>query len=129
MLHAIASLLWLIVVWGICGGAIARIAIVQAATPRQVSGVEALRFALANAHALIVAPVCPLLAVVFLALLNAAFGLLYRVPWVGPAMAGNGLLFPLAIGLVMTLFVAGLAAGWPLLQAATAGGADDALDS
>ena len=29
----------------------------------------------------------------------------------------------------MTLFVAALAAGWPLLQAATAGGAEDALDA
>ena len=29
----------------------------------------------------------------------------------------------------MTLLVAGLAAGWPLLQAATAGGAEDALDA
>ena len=29
----------------------------------------------------------------------------------------------------MTLLLAGLAAGWPLLQAATAGGAEDALDA
>ncbi len=29
----------------------------------------------------------------------------------------------------MTLFMAGLVAGWPLLQAATAGGAEDALDA
>ena len=57
------------------------------------------------------------------------FGLLYRVPVVGPALAGIGLVFPLAAGLVMTLFLAGLAAGWPLLQAATAGGAEDALDA
>ena len=29
----------------------------------------------------------------------------------------------------MTLLIAALAAGWPLLQAATAGGAEDALDA
>ena len=47
----------------------------------------------------------------------------------GRQLAGIGLSFPLAAGLVMTLLVAGLAAGWPLLQAATAGGAEDALDA
>ena len=65
----------------------------------------------------------------FCALIGAAFGLLYRLPVVGPALAGIGLFFPLAAGLVMTLFLAGLVAGWPLLQAATAGGAEDALDA
>ena len=49
--------------------------------------------------------------------------------WSGPRLAGIGLFFPLAAGLVMTLFLAGLVAGWPLLQAATAGGAEDALDA
>jgi len=57
------------------------------------------------------------------------FGLLYRIPSVGPALAGIGLIFPLVAGLVMALLVAGLAAGWPLLQAAIAGGAEDALDA
>ena len=62
MLHAISSLIWLIAVWGICGGAISRIAIVQAAAVRQTGIIDALRFALANAQPLIVAPLCPLLA-------------------------------------------------------------------
>ena len=50
MLHALSSLIWLIVVWGICGGAIARIAIVQAAAMRQTGSIDALRFAVANAN-------------------------------------------------------------------------------
>ena len=129
MMHALLSLIWLIAVWGICGGAISRIAIVQAATTRQTSSVDALRFALANAGPLIMAPLCPLFGIVFCALIGATFGLFYRIPGVGPALAGIGLIFPLAAGLVMTLFLAGLAAGWPLLQAATAGGAEDALDA
>jgi hypothetical protein len=129
MLHAISSVIWLIVVWGICGGAIARIAIVQAARQRQTSTTAALRFALAKSGPLIMAPLCPLFGVAFLAVICAGFGLLYRVPWVGPTLAGIGLVFPLAAGLVMTLFVASLVAGWPLLHAATASGADDALDA
>ena len=128
-LHATLSMIWLIVVWGICGGAITRIAIVQAATQRQTSTTAALRFALAKSRPLIMAPLCPLFGVTFLALICAGFGLLYRVPWIGPTLAGIGLVFPLVAGLVMTLLVAGLVAGWPLLHAATASGADDALDA
>ena len=92
----------------------------------------ALRFALAHAGPLILAPLCPLLGIAFCALVGVGvFGLLYRfcLVGVGPALAGIGLFFPLAAGLVMTLFLAGLVAGWPLLQAATAGGAEDALDA
>ncbi len=129
MMHALLSLIWLIAVWGICGGAISRIAIVQAATSRQTRSIDALRFALANAGPLILAPLCPLIGIAFCALLGASFGLLYRLPLVGPALAGIGLFLPLGAGFVMTLFLAGLAAGWPLLQAATAGGAEDALDA
>jgi hypothetical protein len=129
MLHAFASLLWLFVVWGICGGAITRIAIGRAAGMRQTSSPEALRFAWANVGPLIIAPLCPLLGVAVIALICIPFGFLYRIPSVGPALAGIGLVFPLVAGLVMALLVAGLAAGWPLLQAATAGGAEDALDA
>jgi hypothetical protein len=129
MLHATLSVIWLIVVWGICGGAISRIAIVQAAAQRQTSITTALRFALDKSGPLIMAPLCPLFGVTFLALICAGFGLLYRVPWIGTTLAGIGLVFPLAAGLVMTLLIAGLVAGWPLLHAATASGADDSLDA
>ena len=44
----------------------------------------------------------------FCAVIGAAFGLLYRLPAVGPALAGIGLIVPLAAGLVMTLLMAGL---------------------
>src|SRR5262249_59483345 len=47
----------------------------------------------------------------------------------GPAVAGVLLFIPLAVGLVMTLLVAALVAGWPLFHAALASGADDALDA
>ena len=43
----------------------------------------------------------------------------------------GGVLFaiPLGLGLIMTLLAGALAAGWPLLQAAVAAGAEDALDA
>jgi hypothetical protein len=128
MLHALVGLVWLMIVWGLCGGAIARIAVIQEAQMRQPGIGEGLWFAGRSAGPLIVTPLCPLLALAFCALVGVAVGLLYRLPS-GPAIAGIGLIVPLAAGLVMTLLAAGLIAGWPLMHAALAAGADDALDA
>ncbi len=122
-LHALLSVIWIIVVWGIAGGAIARITIVQAAKARQTGVGEAIRFALRAAAPLITAPCCPLLGLAFCAALCATFGLLYRVPIVGPAISGVLFFLPLAAGFVMTLLVAGQVASWPLMHAAIASGA------
>lgn len=127
--HALLGLIWLMIVWGICGGAIARIAVVQFAAARPCGIGESLRFAMRSLGPLVGAPLCPLLAMAVCALIGVAFGLLYRLPGVGPALAGFGLVIPLAAGLVMAMLVAGLVAGWPLLHAAMAAGADDALDA
>jgi hypothetical protein len=129
MVCALLSLIWVIVVWGVCGGAIARIAVVQVASLRQTGVAEALRFSLKSAGFLIVAALCPLLVLGICAAVAAAFGALYRLPVAGPALAGGALIVPLVIGVVMVLFVAGLVAGWPLLHAAVAAGALDALDA
>jgi hypothetical protein len=129
MLHALLSLLWVIVVWGICGGAIARIAIVQVAKVQQSGVAEALRFSVRSASSLILAPLCPLLGLAFCASVVAAFGLLYRLPAVGFTIAGILLFIPLTLGFLMTLMVAGLVAGWPLMVAAVAGGAENGLDA
>jgi hypothetical protein len=128
MLHALLGLVWLMGVWGFCGGAIARIACVQEAHARQPGIGEAVRFAWRTGPSLILAPIYPLVGLAFCSLTGIVFGLLYRVP-AGPAVAGVLLFIPLAVGLVMTLLVAALVAGWPLFHAALASGADDALDA
>ncbi len=129
MLHGLIGLLLLFAIWGICGGAIARIALVQIAKQRKLAIAEALQFASGSAVPLFLAPLCPLLGVLFCALVAAALGALYRVPLVGPPLAGILLFIPLFLGLVMMMLAAGLVAGWPLLHAAVAAGADDALDA
>ncbi len=75
------------------------------------------------------APLCPLIGLAFCAIIVAAFGLLYRLPVVGFTIAGVLLFIPLTLGVLMTLLVAGLVAGWPLMVAAVAAGAEDALDA
>ncbi len=128
MIHAMLGLIWLILVWGICGGAIARLATIQEAQMRQPGILEGLRFARQSSTWLIVAPLCPLLGIGFCSLLGAGFGLLYRVPH-GAILAGILLVFPILAGLLMAMLAAGLVAGWPLMHAAVAAGSDDALDA
>jgi hypothetical protein len=128
MLHALLGLVWLAIVWGVCGGAIARLVVIQEAQMRQPRIGEAIRFALGSATYLIVAPLWPLIGIAFCSIVGVVFGLLYRIPS-GAVVAGAGLILPMAVGLVMTLLAAGLVAGWPLFHAALAAGADDALDA
>ncbi len=128
MLHALLGIAWLMAVWGLCGGAIARIAAIQDAQARQPGIDEAFRFAWRSARPLILVPSYPLVAVGLCSLTGMAFGLLYRLP-AGPAVTGALLFIPLAFGLMMTFLIAALIAGWPLFHAAVASGADDALDA
>ncbi len=128
MIHGLLGLIWLILVWGICGGAIARLATIQEAQMRQPGILEGVRFVRRSATWLIVAPLCPLLGIGFCSLFGVGFGLLYRVPY-GAILAGILLVFPIAVGLLIALLAAGLVAGWPLMHAAVAAGSDDALDA
>jgi hypothetical protein len=126
---ALASL-WASVVWGLIGGAIARIAVVQAATGGRVGLVAALRFAWDKKVPLVWAPLSPLVGVAFFAALCAPMGLLYR--WAGrggEAVAGALAFLPLLAGLVMALILLGLAAGWPLMIATVAAEGEDTFDA
>jgi hypothetical protein len=129
MLHAILGMGWLFLIWGICGGAICRITVVRVARMQQTGVGQALGFSFQKAVPLILAPFIPLGCLAVCGAGLAGFGVLYRLPFVGGALAGILLFIPLGIGLIMTLMAAGLAAGWPLLPAAVAAGAEDALDA
>jgi hypothetical protein len=129
-LHAAGMALWAVAVWGIFGGAIARIAVVQAAGgPRPGVG-SAFRFAVGKSGSLIGAPLTPMLAVAIFAGVLAAFGLLHRIPWgIGPTVAGFLGFVPLLVGVVLALILLGLAAGWPLMHLTVAAENEDAADA
>jgi hypothetical protein len=117
-------------VWGIVGGAIARIAVVQAAGDHRVGLVSALRFALRKAISLVGAPLTPLFGVALFATCCAIFGLVARIPWgVGPTFAAILGFVPLLLGLIMALILLGLALGWPLMVATVAAEGEDAPDA
>jgi hypothetical protein len=128
-LHALLAAAWGAVVWGIFGGAIARIAVVQAARNQRIGIGEAVRFARQRWLALIGTPFCPLLGIGFFTLLCAVLGLLYRLPQVGPILAGIFAPVALLAGLVMTLILVSLAVGWPLMHATVAAEGEDGFDA
>lgn len=121
---------WAVAVWGVFGGAIARIAVVQAAGDRRVGLGSAVRFAIRKAGPLIGAPLTPMLAVAIFAASCAGFGLLYRIPrGIGATVAAFLGFLPLLAGLLMAMILLGLAAGWPLMHATVAAEGEDAADA
>ncbi|WP_435019383.1 hypothetical protein TA3x_001267 [Tundrisphaera sp. TA3] len=122
--------LWALIVWGIFGGAIARIAVVQAACGRRIGIGSAVRFAFRKAGSLIGAPLIPFLAVILFIAANAALGLVSRIPGgVGPTVVAVLGFIPIALGMVTALILLGLALGWPLMHVTIAAEDEDAPDA
>ena len=128
-LHALLAAAWGAAVWGLIGGAIARITLVQCALGERLGVGSASRFALWKWAPLIGAPLSPLVAVSLFAALCAAVGLLYRIPGVGPVVGGLLMFLPLLAGVVMTIILLGLAVGWPLMHATIAAEGEDGFDA
>jgi hypothetical protein len=130
IIHALLAALWAIAVWGIIGGAISRLALVEVCRMRRTGAWGAVRFALRFAIALVGTPLCVLLAVALCAFGCAGFALLYRLPvGIGGVLGGIFLFVPLALGLVMSFMLLGLATAWPLMHASVAAEAEDTLDA
>ena len=121
-------LLWLLLVWGLFGGAITRIAAVQFARDQNIGLVPALKFAVSRYLSFVSAP---LVAVGFLGvlwLMCVAAGLLARIPAVGDVLLGLLWIVPLLLGLGMALILIGGVPGWPLMYATISTEDSDAFD-
>lgn len=130
LVHGFLAAVWAVIVWGIFGGAIARIATLQVACGERIGVRKALEFALRKWVPLVCGPLSPLLGIALLSIPCLLFGLLYRLPGsIGSSLAGFFLVFPLLAGLVMTLILVGLATGWPLMHASVAAEAEDGFDA
>ena len=121
--------LWALIVLGLIGGAIARIAVVDLTRQERVGLVEAARFSGRKVVSLLGTPIVPLFGVISVATLVAWFGLLYRLGSFGKTLAGLLAFLPLIGGMLLTLIVIGLAVGWPLMHASVAAEAEDGFDA
>jgi len=107
--------LWNIAVWSLFGVAIIRMAALRLGREERATLGQALRFAVAHYSWSALAPLFPLLGVVFATVALAVLGLLMWIADFGVLLAA--LVWPLALvgGLAMTMLLLGLLAGWPLM--------------
>jgi hypothetical protein len=128
--HGALAALWGAVVWGIIGGAIARIAVVQVAKGERIGLSEAVRFSVQKAIPLVCAPLAPLIGVGFFAAFCALMGLGYRVNNQAVlSVLGIFAFLPLFAGLMMAILLLGLAASWPLMHATVVAESEDTFDA
>ncbi|HVW00011.1 MAG TPA: hypothetical protein VHB77_06720 [Planctomycetaceae bacterium] len=120
-------IVWLLV-WGIAGCALARLAAVEFAKSERTSLGGALRLALRYVFDLVYAPGLPLLAAAVLGLIAAALATLTRVPVVGPEFEVALEFITLALGLGMLIVLIGATAGWPLMVSGIAVERSDGFD-
>jgi hypothetical protein len=128
-LHSFLSIIATVAIWGLVGGAVARIALVQLGWGQSLGLREALKDAVGHARPLIVTPLLPILVVVLAALFCSLFGLLFHIPVVGPILGGLVLIVPIILGVLMFVMIAALVAGWPLMVVSIAAEGEDELDA
>ncbi|HEU5118716.1 MAG TPA: hypothetical protein VFT74_19130, partial [Isosphaeraceae bacterium] len=123
--------IWGVLVWGLFGGASARVAMLDLARRERVGIGGAIRYAGKRLLPLVGAPLSPLVGLAFFASLCGVFGLVwYRfLGEVGETIGGILFFLPLIAGLVMALIVVGLAVGWPLMVQTVAAESQDAFDA
>lgn len=129
VVRGMLGLAWFYLVGGLFGGAICRMIMVEIGPGGRLGLGDALRFAWRSKASIALAPFALLILFVPCALVVAGYGLVYRIPAVGPVVGGVGLVIPLVLGFLMVLVAFTLLLGWPLMLAAAASGADDALDA
>jgi hypothetical protein len=115
-LYFFLAFLWTVLVWAFFGGAITRIAAVQVARGEKIGLTEACRYVGKRYLSYMTPPLFPLGIVFVLVIFAAIYGLFGMIPAFGDIVV-SGLLWviPLVLGLVMAVFLVGLAVGWPLM--------------
>jgi len=122
-------IIWMLVVWGVFGGAITRMAIVQVARNEKVGAGEAIGFVRARIQSYITAPLFPLVFLAGLSIFLFFFGLFEQIPLLGDVIVA-GLFWPVVLifGLIMAVVLLGLV-GWPLMYATLSAEGSDSFDA
>lgn len=122
-------LVYLLVVWAVFGGAIARIAAVHVARDEKISFRQALSFSTSKFLSFVSAPIIPLLIIVVVGLVIAAGALLFNIPFIGPIVGGLLFFLALAAGFIITLVLIGLVGGFNLMYPTIAVEGSDSFDA
>ena len=123
---------WLLLLWSIFGGALARIAAVQVARDEKISVRQSLRFSTGKVLSFVFAPLIPLIIIAVLGLLLAVASILISVPGISGVwsiVVGAGFFLALLAGLVMMLTAVGLIGGGHLMYPTIAAEGSDSFDA
>jgi len=121
--------LWGLAIWAFFGGAVCRTAAVELANGERVGWGPLMRHACGKWWDYFLAPILPLLGVLFLTFLTALAGLILLRFNLGVVIAG--LVWPLMLlaGLLTALLLLGLLFGWPLMWATISAEGTDKFDA
>lgn len=129
--YLLLCILWMLAVWGFCGGVITRLAAVQLANKGPISLKQAVRFVCTRYTSYLLAPMVPLIIIAVVAFGLILYGILGMIPFLGDLLfLGAGLPLVIAAGAVMAVFVVGLV-GYPLMYTTLSveGDASDTFDA
>jgi ABC-type multidrug transport system fused ATPase/permease subunit len=129
--YLLLMILLALAIWGFFGGAITRMAVVQAARPNEKVGLfEALRFARSRFQSFFSAPLIPLVFLAVLTLFMIFLGLVMGFTFFFGDIVLAVIFWPLIfiMGLVMALVLVGLV-GWPLMYATISAEGSDSFDA
>lgn len=110
-------MLWTLATWALFGGAVTRIAAVQATRGEKIGLREAVNFTLKRFLSYLMAPLFPLAVVIIIGVGMVIFGWVQMIPFLGDIFL-DGLLWWLMLicGVVIAVSLVGLV-GWPLMSA------------
>ena len=120
---------WLLVLWSVVAGAIARVYAVRIARDESIGATDGLAFSVSNLRAFLQAPLFVAAAAGLFLGLAALAGAGSAIPGVGPFL--EIVLHPLALvaGLIVVVMAAGGIFGFPIMQAALATERNGTLDA
>jgi hypothetical protein len=128
-LFAAIFLLAALAVWALFGGAVYRIAALQAAREEKISMAQALRFSAGKFLGFFTAPLIPLAVVGLLGALLVIGGAVGNIPGFGPVFIGVMSFLAIILGLVMAFILVGLVGGLPLMYPTIAVEGSDSFDA
>ncbi len=128
-LYAVLLLAWGLALWALFGGAVYRIAALQATRQEKISAAQGLKFAASRFFSFFTAPLLPIAIILALGGLMALGGLLGNLWGFGAALIGLLMFLALILGLVVAFLVIGLLGGFKLMYPTIAVEGSDSFDA
>lgn len=128
-LYAILFYFSVLVIWAWFGGAICRHAALRVTREERLNMRESLRFARQRLLSFIVAPIMPLAAIVFAAIVLSVLGLILLIPWIGEIAQIVFFGLALLVGFAVTFLVICWVPGIPLMYPTIAMEGSDSFDA